>query len=138
MCTACWIENGRAAVVNRATVRAAGAINRLFVCAGGEAGGALHIVLDGWHVSDPCLAYCRDVVEGRKKRHAIRDPALLRAAREVLQYLEDLGIRDRYSALALSENLVEMPASILEPRHKQRRSHRPHPGLRQAASSRTL
>ncbi len=130
MCTACWIENGRAAVVGWATIRAARSINRLYACAGGEAGGALHIVLDGWNVSDPCLAYCRDVMEGRRKRHAIRDPDVLLAEREVLQCLEDLGIEERYSALALSEHLIEVPPSVLEPRDKRLRSHRPYPGRR--------
>lgn len=135
MCYACWIENGRAAAVSQSTIRAARSINRLYACEGGEAGGALHIVLDGWNMWDRCLAYCREVLDGQRKRYASTGPALLLAERDVLECLEDLNLQGRYSALALSENLIEVPASVFEPRRLELRSHRPHPGSRQACST---
>ncbi len=124
MCYACWIENGRAAAVSQSTLNAARSINHLYNCRGGEAGGALHIVLDGWNIADRCLAYCRDVLDGRKKRHATCDPALMLAERDVLERLQDLSYQERWSALALSEHLIEVPPSVLEPRRKEHRSHR--------------
>ena len=132
MCYACWIENGRAAAVGQSTLQAAGLINRLYACEGGEAGGALHIALDGWNVWDRCLAYCREVLDGRRKRYASTDPTLLLAERDVLECLEELSLLERYTALALSEDLIPMPASVFEPRRRELRSHRPHPGSRQA------
>ena len=132
MCYACWIENGRAAVVHRSTIHAAESINRLYACPAGEAGGALHIVLDGWNVWDRCLAYCREVLDGRRKRHAPTDPTAMLAERDVLEIFEHLSVVERYTALALSEGLIRMPASILEPRRRELRSHRPHPSFGQA------
>ena len=85
MCYACWIENGRAAAVSQATIDTARSINRLYECVGGEAGGALHIVLDGWNIWDRCLAYCRNVVYGSKRRDAPTDPGLMLAERDVLE-----------------------------------------------------
>ena len=136
MCYACWVENGRATVVNQSTICAARSINHLYECEGGEAGGALHIVLDGWNIWDRCLAYCRDVLDGRKVRTALSDPALMLAERDVLERLEDFSVQERCSALALSEALIEMPASAFLPRRRETRSHRPHPGLWQAAAGR--
>ena len=136
MCYACWIENGRAAAVSQATIDTARSINRLYECAGGEAGGALHIVLDGWNIWDRSLAYCRHVVDGRQRRHALSDPALMLAERDVLKCLEDLSLGERCSALALSEDMIAMPASLFLPRRKDLRSHRPHPGVWQAALER--
>lgn len=136
MCYACWIENGRAAAVSQATIDTARSINRLYECVGGEAGGALHIVLDGWNIWDRCLAYCRNVVYGSKRRDAPTDPGLMLAERDVLERLANLSVGERCSALALSEDLIEMPASIFLPRRKSLRSHHPHPGVFQTALER--
>ena len=127
MCYPCWLENGRAAVINQSTISAAKSINHLYTCEGGEAGGALHLVLDGWNIWDNCLAYCRDVLDGRKKRHAMSSSALMLVEKDVLERLENLSTQERCSALAMSEHFIEMPPSILEPRPKEQRSHRRPP-----------
>lgn len=108
MCRGCWEEYGSPMFLSDRVCKAAVLIEKVYEQVGGGVGGNLHIVVDDWNLEDDSIKWCM------KKRH-LRGPGLdwpgarpiemvpTPIEKECGQALLDLNIKERASALALSE-----------------------------------
>ncbi len=92
MCDSCWKEYGSPRITSKAVIDAVNSIEDLYK--EHALGGRLHIVTDDWNVEDEHLEWC--------KEQGLND-----IEQRCFQLLKPLCIKERASALAIWEKLVE-------------------------------
>jgi hypothetical protein len=104
MCIGCWIEAGSPRIINEATRQAAKLINDFYELPGASSGGDAHIVIDDWNLEDSNIEYC---IESAKKNEFNNSDECQKACLVLLVFLKTLSLEERYSAMALSEEIIE-------------------------------
>lgn len=99
MCIGCWEKHGSPKILNERTRAAAELIRRVYDFSG--VGGNLHVVVGDFNVDDGSVRWCLD--NALKTNVHGAEPEQLAAERKCGQYLLQLGLEERASALAFHD-----------------------------------
>ncbi len=105
MCYGCYEENGKPAIVNDKTKKAAELITNIYNQKDGAAGGYAHIVTDDWNLTDDDIEYCINSANEKSSEDYISEQCRL-VCIECLNYIKELTLEERYSAMALSNDFI--------------------------------
>lgn len=96
---------GSPEIVNEKTIKAAELVDKIYDQERGGAGGHAHIVVDDWNLSDGdidfCLQQAKDNKFGFTKEQTVVEI-------EALTMLKGLSEKERYSALAIQEEIIKI------------------------------
>ncbi len=113
MCHECWVNAGKPREVTEMVIRAAEAIDEVYVYS--FVGGNLHVVIDDWNVDDEDLAFCRAEAIPENLHEASKE--WIKKERECLGLLEGLTVAQRAAALALQSGYIDKHGSEVPRKH---------------------
>lgn len=103
MCINCYEEAGRPQIVNERTIKAAALIDNVYEYFG--AGGYAHNVVDDWNLDDGNIDFCIDYANKDRPSDPEEEEGR-QACLDCLNYMKDLSIDERYSAMAIHEKMI--------------------------------
>lgn len=105
MCYSCYTEDGSPSIINDKTLQAAKLIEEVFEYS--DVGGNAHVVIDDWNVSNDTIDWCLNVgIPGNVHEAGIEQLAI---EYKCLQFLLELNYDERVSALAIYEEILDLP-----------------------------
>lgn len=109
MCYGCYEEAGKSAIVNEKTKKAAKLINDIYEQEDCGAGGYAHTVVDDWNLEDSNTDFC--INAANVGEYDISEDGRL-ACLNCLNYLKELSIDERYSAMAIHSKFIRLENNI--------------------------
>lgn len=108
MCINCWVEVGSPNIVNEKTKNAAELITELYEQEDCGVGGYAHIVVDDWNLDDNSIDYCIGVAKKGEGDYENISEEGRQACLTTLNYLKQLSKEERYSAMAIHSNYIQL------------------------------
>lgn len=105
MCYNCYEEAGKPAIINEKTKKAAELINEIYEQEDCGVGGYAHIVVDDWNLDDSNIDFC--INAANEGKYDISEDGR-QACLKCLHYLKELSEDERYSAMAIHDNFLEV------------------------------
>lgn len=103
MCSQCWDEYGRPAIVNAATRAAAEKVARIYDYS--DVGGNAHVVADDWNLSDQTIDWCLSEALAENIHKASEEQLAVEG--DALTALRALSLDERASAMAIFEGYID-------------------------------
>lgn len=103
MCEICYIDAGEPKILNDKIKKATALIKDLYTREGCEAGGYGHVVFDDWNID--CVDFC--IEEAKQGAFDFISDYDRDFCIEVLEYFATLTDDEKYTALAIVDNLIK-------------------------------
>lgn len=104
MCENCYVEYGSPKIINENTIKASELIAKIYDCEMGGAGGFAHTVVDDWNLGDSNIDFCLN--DAKTNVDADYPEETLNACVECLEFLKNLSLEERASALAIYDKFI--------------------------------